>query len=251
MFTLYPAIDLRGGQCVRLRQGDYNRETVYGKDPVEVAQRWEESGAEWLHLVDLDAARTGEPVNMPSIQAIVQAVGIPVQVGGGIRSRERIDELLQLGVERLILGSAAVENVELVKEALAAYGERIAIGVDAKDGYVATHGWLETSEVKAEVLARELVEVGARTFIFTDIARDGTLSGPNVDAVRRLAVTSGANVIASGGVSRLEDIVQLAQHEGDGVTGAVVGRALYTGDVVLQDALQAVASNVRDDTRNS
>lgn len=251
MFTLYPAIDLRGGQCVRLRQGDYNRETVYGKDPVEVAQRWEKSGAEWLHLVDLDAARTGEPVNMPSIQAIVQAVGIPVQVGGGIRSRERIDELLQLGVERLILGSAAVENVELVKEALAAYGERIAIGIDAKDGYVATHGWLETSEVKAEVLARELVEVGARTFIFTDIARDGTLSGPNVDAVRRLAVTSGANVIASGGVSRLEDIVQLAQCEGDGVTGAVVGRALYTGDVVLQDALQAVASNVRDDTRNS
>lgn len=251
MFTLYPAIDLRGGQCVRLRQGDYNQETVYGKDPVEVAQRWEESGAEWLHLVDLDAARTGEPVNMPSIQAIVQAVNIPVQVGGGIRSHERIEELLQLGVERLILGSAAVENVELVKEALAAYGERIAIGVDAKDGYVATHGWLETSEVKAEVLARELVEVGARTFIFTDIARDGTLSGPNVDAVRRLAVTSGANVIASGGVSRLEDIVQLAQHEGDGVTGAVVGRALYTGDVVLQDALRAVASNVRDDTRNS
>lgn len=240
MFTLYPAIDLRGGQCVRLMQGDYEQETVYGSDPVEIARRWERKGAEWLHLVDLDAARTGDPVNLPSIEAIVRNGHIPVQVGGGIRSRERMEHLLELGVQRLILGSAAIENVALVREALATYGDRIVIGIDAKQGYVATHGWLETSEVKAEVLAQQLVKDGASTFIFTDISRDGTLSGPNIEAIRHLAQTSGGKVIASGGVSSLADLIRLAQYKDDGVTGAIIGRALYTGDVNLREALQAV-----------
>lgn len=243
MFILYPAIDLRGGQYVRLMQGDYEQETVYGSDPVEVARRWEREGAQWLHLVDLDAARTGAPVNLPSIEAIVRSVSIPVQVGGGVRSRERMERLLELGVERLILGSAAIENIELVKESLSVYGDRIVIGIDAKHGYVATNGWLETSEVKAEVLASQLVDFGATTFIFTDISRDGTLSGPNIDAIRHLARTSGGKVIASGGVGNLEHIVQLAACEEDGVTGAIVGRALYTGDVDLREALLAVKSN--------
>lgn len=242
MFTLYPAIDLRGGRCVRLLQGDYGRETVYGNDPVEVAKRWEQEGAGYLHLVDLDAARTGEPVNLPSIRAIVEAVDIPVQVGGGIRDHGRLDELLNLGVRRLILGSAAIENVAFVKQALAAYGERIAIGIDARNGYVATHGWLETSEVKAEVLAKQLTLEGAKTFIFTDISRDGTLSGPNVDAIRHLAAESGGHVIASGGVGSMEDVLRLAEYADDGIVGAIVGRALYTGDVVLRDVLEALAS---------
>lgn len=240
MFTLYPAIDLRGGRCVRLMQGDYGRETVYDTDPVAVAKRWEREGAEWLHIVDLDAARTGEPVNLSAISKIAQAVAIPVQVGGGIRSRDRADDLFACGVERLILGSAAIENVSFVKQMLDIHGEHIAIGIDARDGYVATHGWLKTSQVKAEVLAKELVREGAGTFIFTDISRDGTLTGPNIAAIRHLASTSGGNVIASGGVSHTDDLVRLAKSKEDGIVGAIIGRALYTGDVVLEEALAAV-----------
>lgn len=242
MFTLYPAIDLRGGRCVRLLQGDYARETVYGADPAAMAERWEREGAEWLHIVDLDAARTGDPVNMDAIEAIVRTVTIPVQVGGGIRDRARVDHLLTIGVRRIIFGSAAIENAVLVKECLRDFGERIAIGIDAKNGYVATHGWLKTSEVKAEVLAQQLAEQGAETFIFTDIARDGTLSGPNIEAIRRFAAASGKQVIASGGVGNLDHLLHLAEHQADGVSGAIVGRALYTGDVDLKEALAAVQS---------
>lgn len=240
MFTLYPAIDLRGGRCVRLLQGDYDCETVYDTDPVAVAKRWESEGAKWLHLVDLDAARTGEPINLPVIRQIAAAVHIPIQVGGGIRDRKRADELFAAGVRRLILGSAAIENVAFVKQLLIDHGDRIAIGIDARDGFVATHGWLETSQVKAEDLAIELVRAGAQTFIFTDISRDGTLSGPNTHAIRKLAEVSGGKVIASGGVSSTEDLVRLAAHAEQGVVGAIIGRALYTGDVVLSEALGAV-----------
>lgn len=240
MFTVYPAIDLRGGKCVRLRQGDYDRESVYGDDPVEMAKRWEREGAEWLHLVDLDGARTGDPVNLSIIEETVRAIDIPIQVGGGIRSRERIDHLLDVGVERVILGSAAIEDVSLVRQALAEYGDRIVIGIDARDGYVATHGWLETSEVKAEELAQQFVKAGAELFIFTDISRDGMLSGPNIEAIRHLASVGGGRVIASGGVGRLEDVTRLAACASDGIAGVIVGRALYTGDVILREALQAV-----------
>ncbi len=241
MFTIYPAIDLRGGQCVRLVQGDYDQETVYGRDPVAVAKRWAREGAQWLHLVDLDAARTGKAVNLPQIAAIVDAVDIPVQVGGGIRDRARIEQLFALGVQRLIVGSAAIDDVDLVSWALEAYGSRIAIGIDAKEGYVATHGWLQTSDVHAEKLAQQLRQRGARTFIFTDIARDGMLSGPNITAIRQFAAASGGEVIASGGVATPAHLAELKELAEKGVVGAIVGRALYTGDVVLSEAQEMLA----------
>ncbi|MDR6225635.1 1-(5-phosphoribosyl)-5-[(5-phosphoribosylamino)methylideneamino]imidazole-4-carboxamide isomerase [Desmospora profundinema] len=239
-FTLYPAIDLRGGRCVRLFQGDYDQETVYDNDPVAVARRFAGQGALWLHVVDLDAARTGEPVNMEVIRKMVRAVDCPVQVGGGVRGMERLQQLLDAGVQRVVIGSAAVDNPSFVKEALGRYGDRIALGLDARDGMVATHGWLDTSDVPAERLAKEMVALGAETFIFTDIARDGTLTGPNVEAIRSLAQVTGREVIASGGVRTNDDLSELARYRDEGVAGAIVGKALYTGAVCLDEALLSV-----------
>lgn len=239
-FTIYPAIDIRGGKCVRLVQGDYNRETVYRDNPVEAALEWEQQGAEWIHLVDLDGAKAGEPVNDRIIADIAAGVKIPVQVGGGIRTLDSVRRLLDAGVSRVIIGTAAIENRSFVYELLDKYGEQTAIGIDARDGYVATRGWLETSEVKAEDLARELAERGARTFIFTDISRDGMMSGPNVEAIVRLAQVSGQEVIASGGVSAIDDLVRLAAERDRGVAGAIVGKALYTGSIDLGEAIARI-----------
>jgi phosphoribosylformimino-5-aminoimidazole carboxamide ribotide isomerase len=237
-FIVYPAIDIRGGKCVRLVQGDYNQETVYNVNPLEVALEWQEQGAQWIHTVDLDGAKAGRPVNHELIGRIAQAVRIPVQTGGGLRTEEDVDRLLSLGVSRVILGTAAIENRAFVHEVLRKHGgDKVAIGLDCRNGYVATRGWLETSEVLAADLAKELAEYGARTFIFTDIARDGMMAGPNVDAIVRLAQESKQTVIASGGVSRFEDLANLAHHARDGVGGAIVGKALYTGSIVLRDAL--------------
>lgn len=242
-FVIYPAIDLRGGQCVRLYQGDYARETVYG-DPVEAALRWQEQGAQWLHVVDLDGAKEGRPVNVDVIGRIVQSVSIPVQTGGGLRREEDLELLFERGVQRVILGTAAIENPELVKRALKRYGgRRVAIGLDARDGYVATWGWLNRSRVRTEELARELAAHGAETFIFTDISRDGTLRGPNVAAVRALAETGVGEIIASGGVSRLDDLRALRPLAGLGVGGVIVGKALYSGAFTLREALQAVRAS--------
>jgi len=241
-FVIYPAIDLRGGQCVRLYQGDYARETVYG-DPVEAALRWQELGAQWLHVVDLDGAKAGHPVNVDVIGRIVQHVSIPIQVGGGLRREEDVELLFERGVRRVILGTAAIENPELVKRVLKRYGGRhVAIGLDAKDGYVATWGWLNQSQVRTEELARELAAHGAETFIFTDISRDGTLTGPNVTAIRALAETGVGEIIASGGVSRLDDLKRLQQLSGSGVGGVIVGKALYSGAFTLREALAIVGS---------
>lgn len=236
-FTIYPAIDIRGGKCVRLVQGDYNRETVYSDHPVEVALEWERQGAEWIHLVDLDGAKAGEPVNDRIIADIAKRVKIPVQVGGGIRTMNSVERLLAAGVSRVIIGTAAIENRSFVYELLDKRGDQAAIGIDARDGYVATRGWLETSDVKAENLARELAERGARVFIFTDISRDGMMQGPNVEAIVRLAQASGQAVIASGGVSRTEDLTRLAAEREQGVAGAIVGKALYTGSIDLRAAI--------------
>ncbi|PTM56635.1 1-(5-phosphoribosyl)-5-[(5-phosphoribosylamino)methylideneamino]imidazole-4-carboxamide isomerase [Desmospora activa] len=239
-FTLYPAIDLRGGNCVRLFQGDYARETVYDTDPVAVVRRFVDQGAEWLHVVDLDAARTGVAANLEVIKKMAAAAPCPLQVGGGVRDMERLRQLLDAGVQRVVIGSAAVDNPAFVKEALASFGDRIAVGLDARDGMVATHGWLDTSNVPVERLANEMAALGAETFIFTDIARDGTLSGPNVDAIRFLAQACGRQVIASGGVRSSADLTELARYAKDGVAGAIVGKALYTGAIRLKEALQAV-----------
>jgi phosphoribosylformimino-5-aminoimidazole carboxamide ribotide isomerase len=240
-FIIYPAIDIRDGKCVRLVQGDYNQETVYNTNPLEVAQDWESQGGQWIHLVDLDGAKAGYPVNDKLIGQIAKAVKVPVQVGGGLRTEEDVDRLLSLGVSRVILGTAAIEDRQFVYKLLAKHGEKVAIGIDARDGYVATRGWLETSQVKAEDLAVQLAEHGARTFIFTDISRDGMMGGPNTQAIVNLAQVSGQTVIASGGVSKIEDLTRLAEQAENGVGGAIVGKALYTGSIKLDAALKLVS----------
>ena len=236
---IYPAIDMRDGKCVRLVQGDYNQETVYGDSPFDMAKTFSEAGAEWIHMVDLDGAKAKKRVNHEHVIRVAQELNAKVQIGGGIRTAEDVAYYLDHGVDRVILGSVAVQNPDFTKEMLSTYGgERIVIGIDARDGYVATEGWLETSEVKAEELAQEMVRFGAKIFIFTDIARDGMLSGPNTEAIEALAIASGAKVIASGGVSSLQDLDELAAKQSSGIAGAIVGKALYTNKFSLKEALQ-------------
>lgn len=226
-----PAIDLRGGKCVRLTQGDYQRETVFDDDPVAVARRWEAAGAQLLHVVDLEGARDGVPRQQDAIEAIVDALEIPVQVGGGIRSRDHAARLFGAGVARIVLGTAAVSDPQLVTGLVEEYGaERIIVGVDARGGKVATQGWLETSAVDALDLIGEMGRAGVQRVVYTDIERDGMLTSPNFEAVGA-ASGLGVTIIASGGVSRREDLERLATIPG--VEAAIVGRALYTGDLVL------------------
>jgi len=235
-----PAIDLLGGRCVRLYQGDYDRSQVFGNNPVETARRWESEGATRLHLVDLDGAKQGKPCNKDAIAAIAQAISIPVQVGGGLRDRAGISQLLDLGVDRAIVGTLAVENPQLVSDLCQEFPSKIVVGIDARNGQVATRGWLETSQIAATELAAQMAEIGAAAIIYTDIHRDGTLAGPNKEALRELANAIHIPVIASGGVSSLTDLLGLLALEPLGVAGTIVGRALYTGDVSLVEAVQAV-----------
>ncbi|HZG73190.1 MAG TPA: 1-(5-phosphoribosyl)-5-[(5-phosphoribosylamino)methylideneamino]imidazole-4-carboxamide isomerase [Chondromyces sp.] len=239
-FVIYPAIDMRGGKCVRLVQGDYDQETVYGDSPFDMAQSFVEQGAEWIHMVDLDGAKDGKRINDRFVIEAAQKLGAKVQIGGGIRTEEDVRHYLDNGVERVIIGSLAVSQTEMVKGWLKTYGSKIAIGLDAKDGYVATHGWLETSSLKAVDLGKELAEAGAETFIFTDIATDGMLSGPNIEAVAELAKATGKQVIASGGVSSIGDLLNVKRYEDAGVSGAIVGKAIYTGQFSLREALEEV-----------
>lgn len=239
-FIVYPAIDIRDGKCVRLKQGDYNQETVYNESPLDAAQNWEALGGEYIHLVDLDGAKAGRPVNDAVIGAIASGVNVPVQVGGGLRRLADVEKLLGLGVSRVIIGTAAINDRAFTEEVLGRYGDKVAIGIDARNGFVATHGWLETSEVRAEDLARELAALGAETFIYTDISRDGMMQGPNVEGIVSMAAASGRTVIASGGVTSLEDLERLNRHRGDGIGGAIVGKALYTGHIDLSGALMAL-----------
>jgi len=235
-----PAIDLLEGRCVRLYQGDYTRSQVFDDDPVAVACQWVEQGAARLHLVDLDGAKTGQPVNLKTIAAIVQAVNIPVQVGGGVRDRQRAEDLLARGVAQVILGTVAIEQPDLVRQLCQDLPGKILVGIDARDGRVATRGWLNTSEVSAIALAQQVARRGAAAIIYTDIQRDGTLQGPNLDALRELAAAVSVPVIASGGVSSITDLLSLLALEPQGVSGVIVGRALYTQDISLPEALRAV-----------
>ncbi|TCP55879.1 1-(5-phosphoribosyl)-5-[(5-phosphoribosylamino)methylideneamino] imidazole-4-carboxamide isomerase [Tumebacillus sp. BK434] len=239
-FMLYPAIDLRGGQAVRLYKGDYEQMTVYDDDPAAVAGRFRAAGAQFLHVVDLDGAKEGSPKNHPVIAEIVSAFGRPVQVGGGIRTGETLEALFSLGVVRAILGTAAVNQPDFVRAALQEYGERIMIGIDAKDGRVAVNGWLETSDVTAVELGRELKAAGASRVIFTDIARDGTLTGPNLPAIVEMAEQTGLGVIASGGIKETNDLLELAKYRGRGVIGSIIGKALYNGNIELTEAIREV-----------
>ena len=237
-----PAIDLLDSKCVRLYQGDYERSEIFNDNPVTVARSWAEQGATRLHVVDLDGAKEGKTTNLAAIEAIVAAIAIPVQVGGGLRDRVSLARLLDLGVQRCILGTVAVEQPELVQELCQEFPEQIVVGIDARQGKVATRGWLETSEVLATDLAQRMAVAGAAAIIYTDIHRDGTMSGPNIDALRELATAVEIPVIASGGVSSLTDLLSLLALEPLGVTGAIVGKAIYTGDVNLTEAVQAVGN---------
>ena len=236
---ILPAIDLRGGNCVRLIKGDFKQETIYSEHPEEIALRWEGEDAEFLHVVDLDGALAGEPQNMDAIKRILQAVTIPVEVGGGIRSMESIDRLFSIGVSRVILGSVAVHEEELVQEACSTYGNRIVVGIDAKKGIVATDGWEKSGGISAVELAKKLGAFGLETIIYTDISRDGTLSGVNVTETAHLARASGIKVIASGGVKSISDIEELKKRECDGIIGVIVGKSIYEGTLSLIEAISA------------
>ena len=234
---IYPAIDIRGGRCVRLTEGRFDAEAVFADDSAQMALKWAGLGAEFLHLVDLDGALAGEGKNVPVIERILKSVNIPVQLGGGIRNLATIEKLLDLGVTRLILGSAAVKNPELVQEACKKYPGHIAVGIDAKNGEVAIEGWGQGSGVAATELAKKMASFGVETIIYTDISRDGMLSGVNVEATAALARACGVPIIASGGVASFEDIRRVKAVESDGVQGCIIGKAIYTGAVDLKEAL--------------
>ena len=237
---ILPAIDIKDGQCVRLYQGDHALKTVYSSDPAEVATRWHKAGAKWLHIVDLDGATQGYPVNIDVLKRVRANTHVPIQIGGGLRLMEHIEQVFDVGVDRVILGTIAITNRSLLEEALARYGDRIAIGLDARDGRIAISGWRETSGVLATDLASELSALGVRRFIYTDIARDGAMTGPNFEAIAQMqeAIVRSTNtysLIASGGVSSLADLHVLAAM---GVEGAIVGQALYIGDIDLRTAIR-------------
>jgi phosphoribosylformimino-5-aminoimidazole carboxamide ribotide isomerase len=237
-----PAIDLLNGQCVRLYQGDYARSEVFSPDPVAIAQQWEAQGATRLHLVDLDGAKVGHPVNLAAIAKITATLKIPVQVGGGLRDRQGVADLLASGVQRVILGTVAVEQPQLVADLCREFPGQIVVGIDARNGKVATKGWLETSAVIATELAQRMAQMGVAAIIYTDIHRDGTMQGPNLEALRELAAVVDIPVIASGGVSSITDLFSLLALEPQGVSGVIVGRAIYTGEVNLKEAVRAVGN---------
>ena len=237
---IFPAIDLKGGVCVRLMQGDPDRATVYGKDPVAVAKHWESEGAEWLHLVDLDGAFSKAPVNDRIVFRIAESVSIPVEVGGGIRTMETVERYMSKGIERVILGTAALREPELLEVACSRYPGKIALGLDARDGHIAVEGWKEATEIDAISLVRRFSKLALGAVIYTDIHRDGMQTGVNIDATRRLIEASRIPVIASGGVSTMEDIKRLFPLVPLGLLGVITGRAIYEGTLNLREAIARV-----------
>ncbi|MBP2641227.1 MAG: hisA [Firmicutes bacterium] len=241
---IFPAIDLRGGKCVRLTEGRFDQETIFSEYPADMARRWQNEGAEYLHVVDLDGALAGGSRNLSVVRDIVAAVAIPVQLGGGIRTLENIEQVLSAGVARVILGSVAVRNPQLVTEACRLYGDRIVVGIDARDGQVAVDGWGISGGVNAGELAVRMAAAGVKRIIYTDISRDGTLSGVNVAATVELAEKAGIPVIASGGVSSIKDIVDLVAVSDKGIEGVIVGKAIYTGALSLSEAIRTARKDV-------
>ena len=233
---IYPAIDLYGGKAVRLYKGDYARMTVYSDDPVSVAKDFAAAGASHIHLVDLEGAKIGKPANLDTIRAIVETTGLFAEVGGGIRDMETVDSYLSIGVSRVILGTAAVKDPDFLQAALTKYGEKIAVGVDLKDGFVAIKGWTETSDLKAEEFFARMQNMGVKTIICTDISRDGAMKGTNRELYRELSAKFAIDLIASGGVSSMEDVEALAEMK---LHGAIIGKAYYIGAVDLKQAVEA------------
>jgi phosphoribosylformimino-5-aminoimidazole carboxamide ribotide isomerase len=231
---IIPAVDIRGGKCVRLYQGDYNQETVFNDDPVTAALTWYSQGARWLHIVDLDGAVIGEPQNMEVVEEIIKESGLLVELGGGIRQEEVAEKLLRQEVSRIILGTAVIESKGLVKKLCQQFGEAVAVSLDARDGKIATHGWQKDTIVEVLQLSREMVDAGVRRFIYTDIKKDGTLTEPNFNMINRLLTEANIPIIVAGGISRLEHLRRLMEL---GVEGAIIGKALYTGDIDLGEAI--------------
>lgn len=232
---IFPAIDILGGKCVRLFKGSYDKVTSFSEDPAAVAAKWREAGAEHIHTVDLDGARSGRLVNSEQIKNIVSVSGAFVQAGGGIRNEEDIEYALSLGLSRVILGTAAVNSPELVENAVKRFGEKIAVGIDAKDGFAAVEGWIRVSKAPAVELAKRIEQAGVTTIVYTDIDTDGTLKGPNLTAMEEMCKKTGLSVIASGGVGNIDDVRAL---KNTGVYGVIIGRALYTGDIDLKEAIK-------------
>src|SRR5690606_6598549 len=231
---IFPAIDILNGKCVRLIQGDYNREKVYSDSPVEMAKQWEEKGAEFIHIVDLDGAKSGKSINEAIILEIAKTVNVPVQVGGGIRSMQTVKTYLENGVNRVIIGTAAIQDEAFLKEAVETYGERIVVSLDAKNGYIATDGWTDTSDVKALDLVRKLENIGVKTIVYTDIAKDGMLQGPNLAEQKAINEATTMDVIAAGGVATKADVENLRRL---GLYGGIIGKALYDGKLKLEELI--------------
>lgn len=250
---IYPAIDLRQGKVVRLQQGQPDAQTVFSLDPVKTAEHWIDQGAEWLHVVNLDGAFTGtdhtgkgETPNQKALRRILEAIEIPVQFGGGLRDFEAIEDVFELGVTRVVLGTVALTNPDVLDLALNKYGpESVAVGIDARDGRVATHGWQQLSDVDAIEMGRRMRALGVSLVVYTDISRDGMLTGVNVEATAHLAEQTGLQVIASGGVASLRDIMALKARESAGIEGVIVGQALYTGTIDLRQAIERAANHSR------
>jgi phosphoribosylformimino-5-aminoimidazole carboxamide ribotide isomerase len=234
IMEVIPAVDIKGGKCVRLYQGDYKQETIFSEDPVEVAMKWVSLGATRLHIVDLDGAASGQPDNIAIVERITMKVSVPIQLGGGIRDEATVEKLLGIGVKRVILGTIAIEKPGLIQELCRRYGDAIIIGIDARDGYVATRGWLQETKVKAIDLARQMAGIGVKRILYTDIKRDGTLTEPAFDAISELVTKVHLPVIAAGGVSAISHIRKLKDQ---GAEGAIVGKAIYTGNIDLKEAL--------------
>lgn len=232
---IYPAVDLLDGKCVRLREGNKEKATVYYEDAVEAAKVWEDKGAERLHVIDLNGAFSGSMANRKTIEKIIRSVKIPVQVGGGLRSITAVKEALEMGAARVIIGTAAVLEEELLEEGVIQFPDKFAVSVDAREGYVAINGWVNISELSAYNFAKKIVEKGLKNIIYTDISRDGTLRGPNFDGVEKMCNVEGAKIIASGGAKSLDDLKAL---KAIGVEGVIIGTALYTGAIKLEDALE-------------
>lgn len=232
---IFPAIDILDGKCVRLIQGDYNKEVVYDDNPVQMAQQWEEKGAAFIHIVDLNGAKSGESVNKKIIVDIAKAVEVPIQVGGGIRTIETVRDYVENGVARVIVGTAAVTDPEFLREAVDAYGDKIAVSLDARNGYIATDGWTDTSEVRALDLVRDLEELGVRTIVYTDIAKDGMLQGPNLEEQQLINEATSIDVIASGGVTTVDDVAALRELD---LYGCIIGKALYDGKLQFEDVVR-------------
>lgn len=235
MFEIIPAIDILNGKCVRLSQGIYGSETIYSKDPLEMAKKWEGLGATRLHVIDLEGARTGTPESLDIIKQIIREMKIPVQVGGGIRNFGLIEEMLKVGADRIVLGTTAIKNPNLISRACEKYDDKVIIGIDAKDQHIVIEGWTKSSKKEYRSMAKEAVELGAKRFVYTDIKRDGMLTGPDLEGVRRLISAVQVPVIYSGGISSKEDIENLKQIQG--LEGCIVGKALYTGAVKLEEII--------------